>query len=57
MSFNNIIVERGDKIARVYINRHKKLNALNKATIDELHSAFTELESDSGIRVVIHSLN
>jgi len=53
MSFNHIIVEKDDKIASVIITRPKKLNALNKATIDELHLAFTELESDSSIRVII----
>jgi len=53
MSFTNIRVERTDKIAKVIINRPKKLNALNKETIDELQQAFTELESDKEIRVII----
>ncbi len=53
MNFNNILVEKNSKIATVIINRPKKLNALNKETIDELHEAFSELESDDKIRVII----
>ena len=53
MSFENILVEKNDRIATVTINRPTKLNALNKATIKELNEAFTELASDGEIRAVI----
>ena len=53
MKYNNILVEKNDKIAEIIINRPKKLNALNKETISELHRAFAELESDDHIRVII----
>jgi enoyl-CoA hydratase len=53
MSFNNILIEKNNNIARIIINRPKKLNALNKETIDELHEAISELESDEQIRVII----
>ncbi|NOQ91828.1 MAG: enoyl-CoA hydratase, partial [Flavobacteriaceae bacterium] len=53
MSYNNILVERIDKIAKVIINRPKKLNALNKETIAELNNAFTDLEADKTIRAII----
>jgi len=53
MSFNNILIEKNNKIARIIINRPKKLNALNKETINELHEAISELESDVQIRVIM----
>jgi len=53
MSFKNISVEKNDTIATIVIDRPKKLNALNKATIEELHKVFTDLESDKSIRVII----
>ncbi len=53
MEFDNLIVTREDTLATVIINRPKKLNALNRNTIQELHEAFEELEKDSEIRVII----
>lgn len=53
MSFENILVEKSDLIATVTINRPSKLNALNKQTIQELHQAFTELQSDTEVRAII----
>ena len=53
MKFENILVEKNDSLAQVTINRPKKLNALNKATIKELNVAFEELEDDDNIRAII----
>lgn len=53
MSFENILVEKSDLIATVTINRPSKLNALNKQTIQELHQAFAELQSDTEVRAII----
>jgi len=53
MNFENILVEQDNGLATVTINRPKKLNALNKATIEELHSAFKTLENDSAVKVII----
>ncbi len=53
MTFNNILVQIDAAIANVTINRPKKLNALNKETIQELNEAFSDLEKDSSIKVVI----
>ena len=36
MALENIILEHEKGIATIYINRPEKLNALNKATIQEL---------------------
>tara|TARA_B100000809_G_C14985438_1_gene476055 strand:+ start:23 stop:805 length:783 start_codon:yes stop_codon:yes gene_type:complete len=53
MIFENILVQKTAALAQITINRPKKLNALNKATIFELHKAFDALESDLNIKVII----
>lgn len=53
MNFENILVEKKDKIAQITINRPSKLNALNKATIEELHQAFKQLDADKATRAII----
>lgn len=53
MNYENIIVDIQDNLATVTINRPTKLNALNKATIGELHHAFNTLELNNQIRVII----
>jgi len=53
MSFENIIVTAENGIGQITINRPSKLNALNRATIQELHYAFENLESNSDVRVII----
>jgi len=49
----NILIEKQDNLAIVTINRPTKLNALNKATIEELHTAFTDLNNDNKTKVII----
>ncbi|MEM6866340.1 MAG: enoyl-CoA hydratase-related protein [Bacteroidota bacterium] len=53
MDYKNIYIEEENEIAVVTINRPKKLNALNKQTILELHEAFKELDEDNGIKVIL----
>lgn len=53
MNYENILVSTEGQIALVTINRPSKLNALNVATIQELHHAFNTLELNSEIRAVI----
>jgi enoyl-CoA hydratase len=53
MSYKNLLVEIDNKIATVYINRPKKLNALNKETLSELHNAFKTLKKDNSVRVIV----
>lgn len=53
MSHTNILVSKENSIATVTINRPEKLNALNKATIEELHQVFSTLEKNNEIRVII----
>lgn len=53
MNFDNITLEKSNGIAYVTINRPKKLNALNKATIEDLNAAFLDLDTDGEVKVVI----
>lgn len=53
MEYKNLIIEQEGKVGYITINRPKKLNALNKVTIEELHEAFAELDEDPGVRVII----
>ncbi len=53
MSFQNIIVDTESYLGLVTINRPSKLNALNKETIKELHKAFSNLEKDKNVKVII----
>ena len=49
----NILIEKQDAIAIVTINRPTKLNALNKATIQELHDGFKSLNEDKSVKAII----
>ncbi len=51
--YENLLVEKKDRIAFITINRPNQLNALNKMTIAELHSALADANSDEGVRVII----
>jgi len=53
MALENIIFEHEKGIATIYINRPEKLNALNKATIQELHETLKMVDENPEIRVVI----
>ncbi len=51
--FASLILDVADQIATVTINRPDKLNALNRAVIEELGAAFTSLASQPEVRAVI----
>jgi enoyl-CoA hydratase len=53
MKYQNILIEKKDRVSIITINRPDKLNALNKRTIEELHSAFEEAGKDDTCRVII----
>lgn len=53
MSYTNILYRIENKICYITINRPDKLNALNKQTIEELNTAFTDANNDAGVRVII----
>ncbi len=51
--YQNIEVAREGRLATVTVNRPEKLNALTRATIDELRTAFEELGADTEVGGVI----
>ncbi len=53
MNYENILLNQVDKILTITINRPQQLNALNIATIQELHNAFSEADLDKNVRVII----
>lgn len=52
MNFKNILVSEDNGIGQITINRPTKLNALNKATIQELHECLAALEKNEEIKVI-----
>ncbi|MDO9260380.1 MAG: enoyl-CoA hydratase-related protein [Flavobacteriaceae bacterium] len=53
MNYQNILIHQEATVATITINRPTKLNALNKATIEELHHAFKTANEDQSIRAII----
>ncbi len=53
MNYNNILSETTNGITTITINRPKKLNALNRETIQELHDAFDNANTDAETKVII----
>ena len=53
MAFSNLLVEDRGAVRRITLNRPDKLNALNRATLTELHAAFEAAGADEAIRVVV----
>jgi len=53
LKLENVVYEKKGPIAYVTLNRPKVMNALNKATINELRSAFEDARDDLAVRGVI----
>src|SRR2546427_11296760 len=53
MTFENLIVDVNDRIARVTVNRPKVLNALNDKTVSEIHAVFASLRGNADVGAVI----
>jgi len=53
MNFENILSSSENGITTITINRPSKLNALNKATIEELHQAFDAANKAAETKVII----
>lgn len=49
----NILTHTENGVLTITINRPDKLNALNKDTINDLHTAFVEAATNSGVRVIV----
>jgi enoyl-CoA hydratase len=48
-AFDNISVEKGAGLAYLSVNRPKALNALNRATLEEIGAALEDIRGDAGI--------
>jgi enoyl-CoA hydratase len=53
MTYENILSKTENGITYITINRPSKLNALNRATIHELHEAFDMANKDKSTKVII----
>ncbi|RMD94215.1 MAG: enoyl-CoA hydratase [Calditrichaeota bacterium] len=53
MNYQNIILQRKDKIAQITLNRPQRLNALNEAMIDELTHALNTCQKEDTIRAIV----
>jgi enoyl-CoA hydratase len=53
MAFQNLLIEHKERIQYIIISRESKLNALNKVTIAELHTAFHEAFHNPGVGGII----
>lgn len=53
MAFSNLLVEDRGAVRRITLNRPDKLNALNHATLSELHDAFEAAGRDESVRVLV----
>jgi len=53
MKYNNIVIEENNSVRTITVNRPKKLNALNRTTIEELHDAFDAANQDEHTKVII----
>jgi enoyl-CoA hydratase/carnithine racemase len=57
MTYQYVIYDKEQGLARIRLNRPEKLNALNPGVYEELERIFGDCKSDPGIKVVIISGN
>lgn len=53
MSYQNILVERRERVGLITLNRPQALNALNDALMDELGVALLSFDTDDGIGAIV----
>ena len=51
--FQNLLIDYNDRIQYIIINRESKLNALNKATLAELHTAIFDAFNNEKVGGII----
>jgi len=53
MNFENLLITTANRIQQITINRESKLNALNKATLAELHTSITDAFNNAEVGGII----
>ena len=53
MHFKNIELTKKESLTIITIHRPKKLNALNKLTLEEVHDALQILEDDASVKAIV----
>jgi enoyl-CoA hydratase len=53
MAYENIVVEKRDRVGLITLNRPKQLNALNDALMNELRDALTDFDGDDAIGAIV----
>jgi len=53
MSYQNILYEKNNGIAKITFNRPKVLNALDRQTVEELRASLEDARDDAAVRVLI----
>ncbi len=53
MDYQNIIVEKKERIAKITLNRPERMNAMNSQSYDEIKAACEDIEKDDSIGIVI----
>lgn len=53
MTFENLLVADRGSVRLLTVNRPSKLNALDQATVGELHAAFEQARDDDAVRVIV----
>jgi enoyl-CoA hydratase len=53
MAYENVLVEKGKGIAKVFVNRPKVMNALNAETISEMTALFHDLKEEESVLGII----
>ncbi|MDP6927961.1 MAG: enoyl-CoA hydratase-related protein, partial [Rhodospirillales bacterium] len=53
MSYKTLIFERVGRVARLTFNRPDRLNAINRAAIEEINAAMNLIEADDDLAVIV----
>ena len=53
--FESIIYTVTDHVGHITLNRPERLNALNKASLEEINRAMDEAEADTDVRAIVVS--
>jgi enoyl-CoA hydratase len=53
MAYENILVERHERVGLIRLNRPKALNALSRGLVAELNAALAAFETDDGIGAIV----